>query len=97
MAEQLTLDGQPVVHQRVLRCFQVDCLDFYAARDEAEARALHCEMNELEDSDIDFCCEVDDKLLDTNWHDEDEPGVSTGTLRQWLAEATKPCWLASTE
>ena len=37
------------------------------------------------------------ELLDKPWQEEDQPGVVVGTLRQWLAEAKEPGWLAGTE
>ncbi|WP_164090821.1 hypothetical protein, partial [Stenotrophomonas maltophilia] len=79
-----------------LRCFQVDDHDYYAAVDEDEARRLHCDLNELESSDVDSCTEVIGELLDKPWQEEDQPGVVVGTLRQWLAEAKEPAWLAGT-
>jgi len=95
--EQMTFDGEPSVKQLSLRCFQVDDHDYYAATDEAAARQLHCDLNELGASDIDYCREVVGDLLDKPWQDEDNPGVVAGTLRQWLAEATAPGWLSGTE
>ncbi|PKF24773.1 hypothetical protein [Pseudomonas hunanensis] len=95
--EQLTIDGKPVEKTISLRCFQVDDHDYYAAIDEDEARRLHCDLNELESSDVDSCTEVIGELLDKPWQEEDQPGVVVGTLRQWLAEAKEPAWLAGTE
>ncbi|MDU9398070.1 hypothetical protein [Pseudomonas sp. zfem003] len=80
-----------------LRCFWIDDHDFYAAHDEAEARRLHCEMCGLEDSDIDDCVLVVGAMLDIQWCGEEDPEKPIGTLRQWLAEATEPCWLSGTE
>lgn len=88
--EQLTIDGKPVEKTISLRCFQVDDHDYYAAADEAEARRLHCDLNELESSDVDSCTEVVGELLDKPWQEEDQPGVVVGTLRQWLTEAKEP-------
>lgn len=95
--EQLTLDGNPIVKQLNLRCFQVDDHDFYAAADEDEARRLHCELSEIDSSEIDDCREVVGELLDKPWQEEDKPGIAAGTLRQWLSEAKEPGWLAGTE
>lgn len=96
MSEQLTLDGQPVQKAVTLHCYVVDDLDFYAATSAEEAKRLHCELNEYDEEDVDDCCLVVGALLDKQWIDEDnrEP---CGTLRQWLAEATEPGWIAGTE
>ncbi|WP_200968103.1 hypothetical protein [Pseudomonas aeruginosa] len=67
--EQLTIDGKPVEKTISLRCFQVDDHDYYAAVDEDEARRLHCDLNELESSDVDSCTEVIGELLDKPWQE----------------------------
>jgi hypothetical protein len=93
MAEQLNLDGQPVVKRIKLDCYLVGDHDYYAAASAEEAKQLH---NDLCDVDEDDVCLVVGQLLDKEWVDEDsrEP---VGTLRQFLAQATEPGWLAGTE
>ncbi|MDI6671825.1 MULTISPECIES: hypothetical protein [Pseudomonas] len=95
--EQMTIDGKPVVKAINLRCFQVDEHDYYAAADEVDALRLHCELTGIDPDEVDSCTEVVGDLLDKPWQEEDKPGVAVGTLRQWLAEAKEPAWLAGTE
>ncbi|HDS1678916.1 TPA: hypothetical protein QEM39_000384 [Pseudomonas putida] len=95
--EQLTIDGNPVEKTINLRCFRVDDHDYYAAADEAEALRLHSDLTGIDCEEVDSCTEVVGELLDKPWQEEDKPGVSVGTLRQWLAEAREPGWLAGTE
>lgn len=80
-----------------MKVFAVGDLDFVAAHNEAEALQVMIEMvgeDVFEPGDV---YEVVGSLLDTHWHDEDAPGVSIGTLRDFLAKADKPEWLAGTE
>ena len=85
--------------ETVLKCYQVGDLDYVAATNEDEARKVLAEMNgedpaEYADWDVDL---VDEAKLDKQWVDEDPPHDECGCLRQWLAEATKPCYLVGTE
>lgn len=96
MTEQMTLDGQPVVKILGLRCYLIGDHDYYAAESAEQAIELHRDMLALDDDeDIGECVEVVGKLLDVLW--DDEEGNPAGTLRQWLAEATEPEWIAGTE
>lgn len=94
MNEQVTLDAKPAVK---LHCYQVGDHDYYAAYSAREAEQLHLEQNDLEEVDREEAQLVVGALLDKPWQDEDAPGVAAGSLREWLAEATKPCWLSGTE
>lgn len=97
MKEQLTLDGEPVVKQMILKVFIVDDHDYYAAETAEQAIAFHVEMiggDPESDSDCD-CEEVTGDLLDKQWVDEDKAPL--GTLREWLAEAKGVEWLTGTE
>ncbi len=93
MANQLTLDGQPVIKQIKLDCYLVGDHDYYAAASAEEAKQLHADLCDCDDEDARL---VVGALLDKEWVDEDsrEP---VGTLRQFLAQATEPGWLAGTE
>ena len=85
--------------ETVLKCYQVGDLDYVAATNEDEARKVLAGMNgddpaEYADWEVDL---VGDAKLDKQWVDEDPPHAECGCLRQWLAEATKPCYLVGTE
>lgn len=80
-----------------LSVYQVGDHDYYAANSAAEAEKLHLDANELEEEDREQAQLVSDQELDKPWQDEDQPGVIVGTLRQWLSEATEPCWLSGTD
>lgn len=81
-----------------LQCFKVGDQDWVAAQNPAQALAVLAEHNgdwlRENDDDVELCSEVE---LDQQWQDEDDPGVSVGSLRQWLAEATEPCYLNGLE
>jgi len=96
MPEQLTPNGQPVEKAHNLSCYLVGDHDYFAANSAREAEQMYLDINELDEEDREVAQLVAGALLDTQWVEEDtkEPG---GTLRQWLAEATEPCWLAGTE
>jgi len=97
MGEQLTLDGEPSVKAHNLNVYQVGDHDYYAANSAAEAEQLHLDVNELDEVDRESAQLVSDEVLDKPWQEEDQPGVAAGTLREWLSEATQPCWLSGTE
>lgn len=80
-----------------LNVYQVGDHDYYAASSAAEAEQLHLNVNELDEVDRESAQLVPDEVLDKPWQDEDQPGIDAGTLRQWLSEATAPCWLSGTE
>lgn len=83
-----------------LLCFKVGDQDWVAAQNPAQALAVLAEHNgdwlheNSDDYDVELCSEAE---LDQQWQDEDDPGVSVGCLRQWLAQATEPCYLNGTE
>ncbi|MCF5164644.1 hypothetical protein GIW45_11320 [Pseudomonas congelans] len=82
-----------------LLCFQVGEQDWVAAVDEAGARQVLEEMNGEEpgayhDWDVELTSE---SMLDKQWVDEDPPHAECGCLRQWLAEANEPTYLAGVE
>lgn len=65
----------------------------------AGARRVLEEMNGKEpgaydDWDVEL---VSDEWLDKPWCDEDDRTKIVGTLREWLAAATEPAYLAGTE
>jgi hypothetical protein len=96
MSEQLTLDGKPIEKTITMHCYLVGDHDYYAATSGDEAERLHLDLLGLDDDEREEAQLVIGELLDKPWVDEDtrEP---CGTLRQWLAEATEPGWLAGTE
>lgn len=83
-----------------LLCFKVGDQDWVAAQNPAQALAVLAEHNgdwlheNSDDYDVALCSEAE---LDQQWQDEDDPGVSVGSLRQWLSEATEPCYLNGVE
>ncbi|MCV4287753.1 hypothetical protein OH708_07520 [Pseudomonas capsici] len=81
-----------------LLCFKVGDQGWVAAQNPAQALAVLAEHNgdwlRENDDDAELCSEAE---LDQQWQDEDDPGVSVGSLRQWLAEATEPCYLNGVE
>ena len=83
-----------------LLCYQVGDQDWVAAQNPEQALAVLAEHNgdwlheNTEDYDVVL---TGDSELDQQWQDEDAPGVPVGSLRQWLAEATEPCYLNGTE
>ncbi|AEA70236.1 Hypothetical protein PSEBR_a3848 [Pseudomonas brassicacearum subsp. brassicacearum NFM421] len=83
-----------------LLCYQVGDQDWVAAQNPDQALAVLAEHNgdwlheNSDDYDVVLTGEAE---LDQLWQDEDEPGVPAGSLRQWLGEATEPCYLIGTE
>ncbi|WP_414924180.1 hypothetical protein [Pseudomonas sp. IT-P291] len=83
-----------------LLCYQVGDQDWVAAQNPEQALAVLAEFSGdwLRQETDDFDTELaSDKMLDLQWTDEDPPHAVVGTLRQWLAEATEPCYLNGTE
>lgn len=85
--------------ENVLACYSVGDCDYVAARDGDEARAVLAAVNgdeveNYEDWDVEL---VHGAGLDRPWCDEDDRTKIVGTLREWLAAATEPTWLAGTE
>jgi len=79
-----------------MSCYVVDDHDYYAACSAEQAKKMHMYSCQFDEDDIDDVCLVVGSLLDTVWFDE-ESQEPVGSLRQWLAEATEPCWIAGTE
>jgi len=82
-----------------LKCYAVGDCDWVAAFDEAGARRVLEEMNGEEsgaygDWEVEL---VSDEWLDKPWCDEDDRTKIVGTLREYLAAATEPTYLAGTE
>ncbi|MDB5997216.1 MAG: hypothetical protein JWP42_4352 [Pseudomonas sp.] len=83
-----------------LLCYQVGDSDWVAAQNPEQALAVAHEMNgnwtadDFDISDVELESEAG---LDKVWVDEDPPHAPAGSLRQWLAEATEPCYLNGTE
>lgn len=83
-----------------LICFKVGDQDWVAAQNPAQALAVLAEHygdwlhEHSDDYEVDLASDSDH---DQQWQDEDAPGVPAGSLRQWLAEATEPCYLNGTE
>lgn len=84
------------VHSLGLRCYQVGESDWFAATSPEHALQL---MRQLEGEDEMAEYEVvlsSDEELDQGWCNADEPEKCVGSLREWLAAATEPGWLAGT-
>lgn len=79
-----------------MSCYVVDDHDYYAAYSAEQAKKMHMDSCQFDEDDIDDVCLVVGSLLDTVWFDE-ESQEPVGSLRQWLAEATEPGWIAGTE
>ena len=83
-----------------LLCYQVGDQDWVAAQNPEQALAVLAEYNGdwlHEHSDDYDVVLTGDTELDQQWQDEDAPGTPAGSLRQWLAEATEPCYLNGVE
>lgn len=78
-----------------LRCYQVGDSDWFAATSPEHALEL---MQELvgDDEEYEVALAGEDEL-DERWGDEEEPDKDAGSLREWLAAAKEPDWLAGTE
>lgn len=84
------------IHPAGLRCYQVGESDWIAATSPEHALQL---MRELEGEEEMAEYEVvlsSDETLDQGWCNADEPEKCVGSLREWLAAATEPGWLAGT-
>lgn len=83
-----------------LLCYKVGDQDWVAAQNPEQASAVLAEQHgdwlheHTDEFQVVLCSEEE---LDQQWQDEDDPGVSVGTLRQWLSEATEPCYLNGVE
>ncbi|MNF54653.1 hypothetical protein D3C85_921850 [compost metagenome] len=83
-----------------LLCYQVGDQDWVAAQNPEQALAVLAEYSgdwlreDTEGLEVELSS---DKMLDLVWTEEDPPHAAAGTLRQWLAEATEPCYLNGTE
>lgn len=94
VVEQPDLLGDPI-HPNNLLCYQVGDFDWFAATSPEEALKL---MQELIGGDVDHPVSLcSQETLDERWRDEEKPDEDVGSLREWLAEATEPGWLAGTE
>ncbi len=96
--EEFELNGSQPAPLSLLAFAVGDC-DWVAAVDEAGARKVLEEMNGEEpgaynDWDVEL---VSEEQLDKPWCDEDDRTKIVGTLREWLAAATEPAYLAGTE
>jgi|GEM_PF-2563399 len=83
-----------------LLCYRVGEQDWVAAQNPEQALAVLAEYNGdwlHEHSDDYDVVLTRDSELDQQWQDEDAPGTPAGSLRQWLAEATEPCYLNGVE
>jgi hypothetical protein len=86
-------DGGPLL------CYQVGDNDWVAAQNPEQAIAVLAEFSGdwlCEHSDDYEAVLATDSDLDQEWKDEDDH-FAVGTLRQWLAEATEPCYLNGVE
>lgn len=85
--------------ENVLKCYAVGDCDFVAAYDADGAVAVLANTNG--DEPINYAAwdvePVSEEELDKPWCDEDDRTKIVGTLREWLAAATEPTWLAGTE
>lgn len=82
-----------------LRCYQVGDCDWFAATSSEQASMLMREIvgdEDWEASDYEVTLSSDE-LLDKRWREEDEPDKDIGSLREWLAVAKGPGWIAGTE
>lgn len=78
-----------------LQCYQVGDFDWFAAFSPEQALELmHEEQGDAEEYSV---VQSTDAQLDERWGVQDEPGVDGGCLREWLAAAVEPGWLAGTE
>lgn len=96
--EEFELNGSQPAPLKLL-AFAVGECDWVAAVDEAGARRVLEEMNgedpgAYDDWDVEL---VNDEWLDKPWFDEDDRNKIVGTMREWLASATEPAYLAGTE
>ncbi|MHC8403462.1 type IV pilus biogenesis protein PilI [Pseudomonas sp. MDT1-17] len=83
------------IHPAGLRCYQVGESDWFAAASPEHALELMRElMGDEEEYEVELTGQL---LLDERWGTEDEPGKDAGSLREWLAAAEEPGWLAGTE
>ena len=80
-----------------LQCYQVGDSDWFAATSPEHAVDLANEMCGEGTYTIDQVELTGDAMLDRRWQEEDAPGVDAGSLREYLAAATGPEWLAGTE
>ncbi|MEG0868982.1 MAG: hypothetical protein RSD49_01425 [Hafnia sp.] len=82
------------IQQTALRCFQVGDCDWFAATSPEQALEL---MRELVGYDDEYSVVLaSEDTLDCRWREADESDVDAGSLREWLAAATEPGWLAGT-
>lgn len=84
------------IHPAGLRCYQVGESDWFAATSPEHALQL---MHELEGEEDMAAYEVilsNDETLDQGWCHAGEPEKCVGSLREWLAAAKEPGWLAGT-
>ncbi|MDI2594982.1 hypothetical protein POF45_26680 [Pseudomonas sp. 681] len=96
--KEFELNGRQPAPLALLAFMVGDC-DWVAAVDEAGARKVLEQMNGEEpgaynDWDVE---RVSDEWLDKTWCEEDDRTKIAGTLREWLAAATEPAYLAGTE
>lgn len=78
-----------------LQCYQVGDSDWFAASSPEQALEL---MREEQGDDDHYSVMLSTEAqLDERWGVQDEPGVDGGCLREWLAAAVEPGWLAGTE
>ncbi|NMZ14666.1 hypothetical protein HBO07_25675 [Pseudomonas proteolytica] len=84
------------IHAAGLHCYQVGESDWFAATSPEHALQL---MHELEGEEEMLAYGVvlsSDETLDEGWAEAEYPDKCVGSLREWLAAATKPGWLAGT-
>jgi hypothetical protein len=82
-----------------LKAYYVGDHDYYAATSLQEAIQLHNDLigdPDLVEGHEDDSGEVDEATLDKRWVSCDTK-EDIGSMREWLAEATEPGWLAGTE
>ncbi|WP_236468025.1 hypothetical protein [Pseudomonas syringae] len=80
----------------LLQCYQVGEGDWFAATSPEQALKL---MHQLEGEEEMLAYDVvlsTDEALDQGWAEPNDPDKCVGTLREWLASAKKPGWLAGT-
>ncbi|MFL1449395.1 hypothetical protein ACI77O_13440 [Pseudomonas tritici] len=84
------------LHPLGLRCYQVGEADWFAATSPEHALELMYELEGEEEMAEYEIVLSNDATLDEGWCNADEPAKCVGTLREWLAAATEPGWLAGT-
>lgn len=79
----------------VLRCYKVGESDWFAASSPENALTLmQGIMGDEEEYEVEL---TSDEELDARWSEEGAPTVDAGSLREWLAAAKEPGWIAGTE